>query len=62
MDLVILEKIEHSILNGLGYIGLLEKKNGNKKIAYEQLEWINIKFESINSATIVNSSWFFVVL
>ena len=53
---MVLEKIEYSILNGLGYIGLLEKMNGNKKIAYEQLEWINIKFESINSATIVNSS------
>ena len=30
MDLVILEKIEPSILNGLGYIGHLEKKNGSK--------------------------------
>ncbi len=30
MDLVILEKIECSFLNGLGYIGRLEKKNGNK--------------------------------
>jgi len=30
VDLVILEKIEPSILNGLGYIGRLEKKNGNK--------------------------------
>ena len=30
MDLVILEKIESSILNGLGYIGRLEKKSGNK--------------------------------
>lgn len=29
MNLVILEKIEYSILNGLGYIGRLEKKNGN---------------------------------
>ena len=29
MDLVIFEKIGHSILNGLGYIGRLEKKNGN---------------------------------
>ena len=29
MDLVVLEKIEPSILNGLGYIGRLEKKNGN---------------------------------
>ena len=29
MDLVILEKIKSSILNGLGYIGCLEKKNGN---------------------------------
>lgn len=29
MDLVILEKIEPSILNGLGYIVRLEKKNGN---------------------------------
>ena len=53
---MIQEKIEPSILNDLGYIVRLEKKNGNKKIAYEQLEWINIKFESINSATIVNSS------
>ena len=26
---MILEKIEPSILNGLGYIGRLEKKNGN---------------------------------
>lgn len=30
MDLVRLEKIEHSILNGLGYIVRLEKKNGNR--------------------------------
>ena len=30
MDLVIQEKIESSILNGLGYIVRLEKKNGNK--------------------------------
>ena len=30
MDLVILEKIEPSILNDLGYIGRLKKKNGNK--------------------------------
>lgn len=30
MDLVILEKIEPSILNGLGYIVHLEKKKGNK--------------------------------
>ena len=27
---MILEKIESSILNGLGYIVRLEKKNGNK--------------------------------
>ena len=33
MDLVILEKIESSILNGLRYIVRLEKKNGsNRKI------------------------------
>ena len=34
MDLVALEKIESSILNGLGYIVRLEKKSGNssKKI------------------------------
>ena len=31
MDWVILEKIECSILNGLGYIVCLEKKNGSKK-------------------------------
>ena len=30
MDLVVLEKIEFSILNGLRYIVRLEKKNGNK--------------------------------
>ena len=30
MDLVVLEKIESSILNDLGYIVHLEKKNGNK--------------------------------
>ena len=30
MDLVILEKIGPSILNGLGYIVHLEKKNGSK--------------------------------
>jgi hypothetical protein len=29
VDLVIIEKIESGILNGLGYIGRLEKKNGN---------------------------------
>ena len=34
MDLVILKKIESSILNGLGYTVRFEKKNGNnsKKI------------------------------
>ena len=26
---MLLEKIEPSILNGLGYVGRLEKKNGN---------------------------------
>lgn len=31
MDLVIQEKIEFCILNGLGYIGYLEKKNGNSR-------------------------------
>ncbi|WP_169501862.1 hypothetical protein [Peptoniphilus lacrimalis] len=31
MDLVILEKIKSSILNGLGYIGRLEKKNGSSR-------------------------------
>ena len=31
MDLVILEKIEPSILNGLGYIGRLEKKSGSDR-------------------------------
>lgn len=30
MDLVILQKIESSILNDLGYIVRLEKKNGSK--------------------------------
>ena len=30
MDSEILEKLEYSILNDLGYIGCLEKKNGNK--------------------------------
>ena len=30
MDLVVLDKIEYSILNGLGYIVRLEKKNGSK--------------------------------
>ena len=30
MDLVVLEKVKSSILNGLGYIGRLEKKNGSK--------------------------------
>lgn len=29
MNLVILEKIKSSILNGLGYSGRLEKKNGS---------------------------------
>ena len=33
MDLLIQEKIECSILNGLGYIVHLEKKNGSKNIA-----------------------------
>ena len=32
MNLVIVEKIEYSVLNGLGYIGRLEKENGNKSI------------------------------
>ena len=27
---MIVEKIEYSVLNDLGYIGRLEKKNGNK--------------------------------
>ena len=31
MDLVIQEKIGPSILNGLGYIVLLENKNGNSR-------------------------------
>ena len=31
MDLLILEKIECSILNDLGYIVRLEKKNGNNR-------------------------------
>jgi len=31
MDLVILRKIESSILNGLVYIVRLKKKNGNKR-------------------------------
>ena len=31
MDLLVLEKIESSILNDLEYIGRLEKKNGNNK-------------------------------
>lgn len=30
MNLVIVEKIEYSVLNGLGYIVRLEKKNGSK--------------------------------
>lgn len=30
MNLVILEKIKSSILNGLGYIVHLEKKNGSR--------------------------------
>lgn len=30
MNIVILEKIKTCILNGLGYVGRLEKKNGNK--------------------------------
>ena len=30
MDSEILEKLEYSILNDLGYIGRLEKKNGSK--------------------------------
>ena len=34
MDLVILEKIESSILNGLGYIVRLEKKNGSSPNIY----------------------------
>lgn len=31
---MVLEKIESSILNGLGYIGRLEKKNGNDRSKY----------------------------
>lgn len=30
---MIIEKIEYCILNGLGYIGHLEKKSGNKLLA-----------------------------
>lgn len=30
MDSEILEKLEYSILNDLGYIGCLEKKSGNR--------------------------------
>lgn len=37
MDLVELEKIKSSILNGLGYIERLEKKNGNKTSTYNIL-------------------------
>ena len=51
---MILEKIEPSILNGLEYIGRLEKKNGNK-IASEQLESIRIKFKCRNITTTVKS-------
>ena len=52
---MILEKIESSILNGLGYLGRLEKKNGNK-IASEQLESIHIKFKCHNMTITVKSS------
>lgn len=40
MDLVILEKIESSILNGLRYIGYLEKKSGNK--IQDKLKYLKI--------------------
>ncbi|EEB36614.1 hypothetical protein ANHYDRO_00556 [Anaerococcus hydrogenalis DSM 7454] len=44
MYLVILEKIEPSILNGLGYIGHLEKKNGNdeKNLSENDLLFISV--------------------
>ncbi len=58
---MIQEKIESSILNGLEYIGRLEKKSGNK-IASEQLESIYIKLQFHNITTTVKSSRLFVVL
>lgn len=39
---MILEKIEPSILNDLGYIVRLEKKNGNKK--YTKPQVLNLRF------------------
>lgn len=48
---MILEKIESSILNGLGYIVRLEKKNGNKEADHVmRLSKKNrrIDYESVN--------------
>lgn len=39
MDLVILEKIEYSILNDLEYIVRLEKKSGNKEKISELVQY-----------------------
>jgi len=52
MDLVVLKKIESSILNDLGYIVRLEKKNWSKNIASDVFTFSTIyqdaKHRSIN--------------
>ena len=51
MDLVVLQKIEPSILNGLGYISRLEKKNGSRISRNENgliPRGLEVKLHSIN--------------
>lgn len=45
MYLVIQEKIEPSILNGLGYIVRLEKKNGNDEKNYQKMIYYSLVFQ-----------------
>ena len=45
MNLVVLEKIESSILNDLGYIVHLEKKNGSSPTLVGDLCFASVIFE-----------------
>lgn len=58
MDLVILEKIESSILNGLGYIVRLEKKNGNNRINIKRLAHFGESFNVYSLTVFVFCTWY----
>lgn len=51
MDFGILEKKEPSILHGLGYIGRLEKKNGNKQFFILRRQNAKRRKAAVNSAS-----------